>query len=78
MLHELYNHSNKTVDENDLNGYDNYNLAYQQDMKPVVDQLHNTLYTTWDNQTWGLKYRMKDGLFDVQMCDLYNCKFDHY
>ena len=72
---ELYNHSNKTVDENDLNGYDNYNLAYEQDMKCIVDQLHNTLYTTWDNQTWGLKYRMKDVLFDVQMCDLYNCKF---
>ena len=41
-------------------------------MKSVVQQLHNTLYNTWDNQTWGLKYREQNE-FDVRMCDLYNC-----
>merc|ERR1712154_344161 len=37
---ELYNHSNVSVDENDLNGYENYNLAYDEEMKDVVDELH--------------------------------------
>eukprot|EP01083_Nonionella_stella_P052525 139333_1 len=49
---ELYNHSNTTVDENDLNAYDNINLAYQQNMSDIVHELHEILYSTWDNQTW--------------------------
>eukprot|EP01084_Bolivina_argentea_P255059 428906_1 len=38
---ELYNHSNQTIDENDMNAYDNYNLAYDDDMKLIVEELHN-------------------------------------
>ena len=49
---ELYNHSNNTIDENDLNAYDNYNLAYDQDMQSIVNELHSKLKKTWDNQTW--------------------------
>lgn len=56
---ELYNHSNVSVDENDLNGYENYNLAYDEEMKDVVDELHNLLYSTWDNQTSAINYRNK-------------------
>ena len=56
---ELYNHSNVTTDENDMNGYDNVNLAYEDSMKHVVNQLHNQLYTTWDNQSWAMNYRHK-------------------
>eukprot|EP01084_Bolivina_argentea_P123501 218857_1 len=50
---ELYNHSNKTIDENDMNAYDNYNLAYEEEMQNVVEDLHENLYHIWDNQTWG-------------------------
>ena len=49
---ELYNHSNVTTDENDFNAFDNYNLAYDDDMKSIVKQLHDELFSTWDNQTW--------------------------
>eukprot|EP01084_Bolivina_argentea_P028479 52920_1 len=38
---ELYNHSNSTVDENDMNAYDNYNLAYDDNMKDIVSKMHD-------------------------------------
>eukprot|EP01084_Bolivina_argentea_P093701 168483_1 len=53
---ELYNHSNNTIDENDMNAYDNYNLAYNDDMKSIINQLHDQLYKTWDNQSWAINY----------------------
>ena len=53
---ELYNHSNITTDENDMNGYDNYNLAYDDDMQDLVKQMHDKLYKTWDNTTWSINY----------------------
>ena len=46
---ELYNHSNNTVDENDFNAYDNYNLAYDNDMQDTVNKLHKKLLEQWDN-----------------------------
>ena len=51
---ELYNHSNNTINENDMNGYDNYNLAYDDQMKDIVQKLHNELVQTWDNQSWAI------------------------
>ena len=53
---ELYNHSNVTTDENDLNGYDNYNLAYNDSMQSIVKDLHNKLKQNWDNQTTAINY----------------------
>ena len=57
---ELYNHSNITTDENDLNGYDNYNFAYDSDKKDIVQQMHQLLYSTWDNESWALNYRYRN------------------
>ena len=53
---ELYNHSNITTNENDLNGYENYNYAYDNDKQNIVNQLHQLLYSTWDNQSWAINY----------------------
>ena len=54
---ELYNHSNNTADSNDFNAQDNFNFSYEQNMKNTVDQLHNILKETWENQTWSIKER---------------------
>ena len=50
---------NNTIDENDMNAYDNYNLAYDADMKSIVDQLHDQLYKTWDNQSWAINFEYR-------------------
>ncbi len=50
---ELYNHSAE-IDENDFDAYDNFNLAYNESMQDVVENMHSLLYTTWDNQTWSV------------------------
>lgn len=56
---ELYNHTfNQTngngIDENDMNAYDNVNLAYNKsdDIQNLVKKLHDILYQTWDKQNW--------------------------
>ncbi len=51
---ELYNHSNNTIDENDMNAYDNINLAYDEDMNSIVSKLHEELKASWDSQTWSI------------------------
>ena len=51
---ELYNHSNVTIDENDMNAYDNYNLAYDDDMQDIVTKLSQELHKTWDNTSWSI------------------------
>ena len=60
MVVELYNHSNNTIDENDMNTYDNYNLAYDNNMQDIVHKLHKELMISWDNQTWAINYKHKN------------------
>jgi iduronate 2-sulfatase len=55
---ELYNHSS-AIDSNDFNAYDNYNYAYEADMQDTVQQLHDILYSTWDNQTWNVSKQIE-------------------
>ena len=59
---ELYNHSNITTDENDMNGYDNYNLAYEEGMQSTVKQLHDILVQTWDNQSWSINKQYRQSV----------------
>ena len=59
---ELYNHNSSIISENDLNAYENVNLAYNDSYKNVVSELHDILISTWDNQTWGIKYKYKHEL----------------
>ena len=57
---ELYNHSS-SINENDGNSFEYYNLAYQSNMTNIVNQLSQQLRNTWDvnQQKWSIKYQYK-------------------
>ncbi len=49
---ELYDH--RTTDENNFDSFENDNLAYDAQYMGVVEQMHDLLVATWDNQTWQI------------------------
>ena len=53
---ELYNHS-MTIDENNGNEFEYYNLAYETNMSSVIQELSKQLRETWDNQTWSIQHQ---------------------
>ena len=62
---ELYNHTfsattGNGINENDMNAYENINLAYNKsdEIQELVTKLHNVLYETWDKQNWTYKWTM--------------------